>query len=63
MDPGGGGMKRVMNVGDVASTPPGVKHWHGATATDAVTHLASQEHADGKVVDWMEPVSDEDHRR
>jgi hypothetical protein len=38
---------------------PGEKHWHGATATTAMTHIAIQEQLDGKTVDWMEKVSDE----
>ena len=41
--------------------PPGEKHWHGATATTAMTHIAIQEKFDGKVVDWMEKVSDEQY--
>jgi quercetin dioxygenase-like cupin family protein len=43
--------------------PPGVKHWHGAAPTTAMTHIAIQEHLDGKVVDWMEKVSDEPVRQ
>jgi hypothetical protein len=42
--------------------PPGEKHWHGATATTAMTHIAIQEQLDGKSVDWMEKVSDEQYR-
>ena len=42
--------------------PPGEKHWHGATPTTAVTYIAIQEQLDGKVVDWMEPVSDEQYQ-
>jgi quercetin dioxygenase-like cupin family protein len=53
-----GGKKQVIRQGDVVWTPPGVKHWHGATATLAMTHLAIQENVNGKVVDWMEHVSD-----
>ncbi len=41
---------------------PGEKHWHGATQTTAMTHIAIQEKRDGKVVDWMEQVSDEQYR-
>lgn len=48
--------------GYIVWIPPGVKHWHGATATNAVTHIAVQEHIGGKVVDWMEQVSDEEYR-
>jgi quercetin dioxygenase-like cupin family protein len=42
--------------------PPGVKHWHGATPTTAMSHIAIQEALDGKVVEWMEKVSDEHYR-
>jgi hypothetical protein len=40
---------------------PGEKHWHGAAPTTAMTHIAIQERLDGKVVDWMEQVSDEQY--
>ncbi len=53
-----GGEKVVMQPGDVVWTPPGVKHWHGATDTTAVTHLAIQQYADGENVIWGEPVTD-----
>ena len=43
--------------------PPGEKHWHGATPTTAMTHIAIQEALDGKTVDWMEKVSDEQYAR
>ena len=49
--------------GDVIWIPPGEKHWHGATATTAMTHIAIQEQLNGKVVDWMEKVSDEQYRQ
>jgi quercetin dioxygenase-like cupin family protein len=52
-----GGEKHEIKAGDVIWTPPGVKHWHGATPTQSMTHLAIQEHVDGKVVEWMEQVS------
>jgi len=55
------GARQEMKPGDVVWIPPGVKHWHGATATTAVTHFAIQEHEDGKVVDWLEKVSDEQY--
>jgi len=42
--------------------PPKEKHWHGATPTTAVTHIAIQEQLDGKAVDWMEKVSDEQYQ-
>jgi hypothetical protein len=41
---------------------PGEKHWHGATPTTAMTHIAIQEQLNGKAVDWMEKVSDEQYR-
>lgn len=50
-----------IKPGDVVWTPPGVKHWHGASPTTSMTHVAIQEHLDGKVVDWMEKVSDEQY--
>jgi hypothetical protein len=43
--------------------PPGEKHWHGASATTAMTHIAIQESLNGKNVDWLEQVSDEQYRR
>jgi quercetin dioxygenase-like cupin family protein len=58
-----GGPVEEMREGDVVRIPPGVKHWHGATATTRMTHTALQEQLDGKVVDWMEKVSDEQYRR
>jgi quercetin dioxygenase-like cupin family protein len=42
--------------------PPGEKRWPGATATTAMTHIANQEQLDGKTVDWMEQVSDDQHQ-
>jgi quercetin dioxygenase-like cupin family protein len=42
--------------------PPGEKHWHGATATTAMTHIAIVEQLDGKTVDWMEKVNDEQYQ-
>jgi quercetin dioxygenase-like cupin family protein len=41
--------------------PPGEKHWHGATATTAMTHIAILEHKDGKNVEWMERVTDAEY--
>src|SRR3954469_7097566 len=52
-----------VRPGDVVWFPPGVKHWHGASPTTAMTHTAIQEALDGKVVDWMELVSDEQYRK
>ncbi len=57
-----GGPIEEIRPGDVVWFPPGEKHWHGATATTALTHIAIQEALDGKVVDWMEKVSDEQYR-
>ncbi|MCB1098501.1 MAG: cupin domain-containing protein [Verrucomicrobiae bacterium] len=48
-----------IRPGDVVWFPPGVKHWHGASPTVAMTHIAIQEALDGKVVDWLEQVTDE----
>ena len=52
-----------IHPGDVISIPPGEKHWHGAAPTTAMTHTAIQEALEGKVVDWMEKVSDEQYRK
>src|SRR3954449_1829054 len=57
-----GGKKMEIKPGDVVSIPPGVKHWHGATATEGLTHIAIQEHVGGTVVTWMEPVTEEQYR-
>jgi len=57
-----GGPIEQIRPGDVIWIPPGEKHWHGAAATTAMTHIAIQEHLNGKVVDWMEKVSDEEYR-
>jgi len=58
-----GGTTEEIHPGDVIWFAPGEKHWHGATATTAMTHIAIQEQLDGKFVDWMEKVSDEQYRR
>ena len=57
-----GGPIEQIRPGDVIWSPPGEKHWHGATATTAMTHIAIQEQLNGKAVDWMEKVSDEEYR-
>lgn len=57
-----GGVVEGVRPGDVVWSPPGEKHWHGAAPTTAVTHIAIHEHLDGKAVDWMEKVSDEEYR-
>lgn len=54
-----GGPKEEIRPGDVVWFSPGEKHWHGASATVGMTHIAIQESLDGKVVDWMEHVTDE----
>ena len=51
-----------IRPGDVIWFSPGEKHWHGATATTAMTHIAVQEQLDGKTADWMEKVSDEQYQ-
>ena len=58
-----GGPVEEIHPGDVVWFRPGEKHWHGATPTTAMTHIAIQEALDGKVVDWMEQVSDQQYRR
>jgi quercetin dioxygenase-like cupin family protein len=58
-----GGEKQEIRPGDVIWAPPGVKHWHGATATNGMTHIAVQESLDGKNVELMEHVSDEQYGR
>jgi quercetin dioxygenase-like cupin family protein len=58
-----GGAIEEIRPGDVIWFSPGEKHWHGATPTTAMTHIAVQENKDGKVVDWMEKVSDEQYRK
>jgi quercetin dioxygenase-like cupin family protein len=55
------GTKIEVKPGDVIWTPPGVKHWHGATTTSPMTHIAIQGLVAGKNVDWKEPVSDEQY--
>ena len=52
-----------IRPGDVVTIPAGEKHWHGATATTAMSHIAIQEAADGKTAVWMEPVSDEQYKK
>ncbi len=50
-----------IRPGDVVWIPPGEKHWHGATPTTAMSHIAIQEQLDGKTADWLEKVSDEQY--
>jgi quercetin dioxygenase-like cupin family protein len=56
-----GGPVEEIHPGDVVWFPPAEKHWHGGTRTTSITHIAIQEALDGKVVDWMEQVSDEQY--
>ena len=56
-----GGPIEEIRPGDVIWFPPGEKHWHGAAPTTAMTHMAVQEALDGKVVEWMEKVGDEQY--
>lgn len=53
-----GGERREIGPGDVVWIPPHVKHWHGATATMSMSHIALQQAVDDKVVDWLEQVGD-----
>lgn len=58
-----GGLKEEVHPGDVVWFAPDEKHWHGATATTGMTHIAIHEHLNGNVVDWMEQVSDADYSK
>ncbi|MGA2047351.1 MAG: cupin domain-containing protein [Terracidiphilus sp.] len=58
-----GGPVEEIHPGDVIWFEPGEKHWHGATPTTAMTHIAIQEKLDGKAVDWLEKVSDDQYQR
>ena len=58
-----GGPIEEIRPGDVIWFTPGEKHWHGASPTTAMTHIAIAEYLDGKVVDWLEKVSDEQYRQ
>jgi quercetin dioxygenase-like cupin family protein len=57
-----GGQVEEIHPGDVVWFEPNEKHWHGATPTTAMTHIAIQENLDGKVVDWMEKVIDQEYQ-
>jgi quercetin dioxygenase-like cupin family protein len=57
-----GGPVQEIRPGDVVSIPAGERHWHGASPATAMTHVAIQEALDGKVVEWLEHVSDEQYR-
>ena len=56
-----GGPIVELRPGDVVTCPPGHKHWHGASPNTSMTHIAIVEHLNGKVVDWMEKVSDDQY--
>ncbi len=58
-----GGSVEEIRPGDIVWFPPGEKHWHGASPTTAMSHIAIQETLDGKAVDWMEKVTDGQYRR
>ena len=58
-----GGPVEEVRPGDVVWFPPGLKHWHGAAPATAMTHIAIQEALDGRNVDWLAHVSDEQYRR
>ena len=58
-----GGPIEEIHPGDVVWFAPGEKHWHGAAPATAMTHIAIQENLDGKVVDWMEKVTDEQYKK
>ncbi|MFC7398993.1 cupin domain-containing protein [Chelatococcus sp. GCM10030263] len=56
-----GGPVEAIYPGDVVWFPPGEKHWHGASPTTAMTHIAIQEQLDGRAVDWLEKVTDAEY--
>ena len=56
-----GGAVEEIRPGDVVRFAPGEKHWHGAAPTTAMTHIAIQEQLDGKAVDWLEQVGDDQY--
>lgn len=58
-----GGPVEEIRPGDVVWFPPGEKHWHGATPTTAMTHIAIQERLDGQAVEWLEHVIDAQYRK
>src|SRR6266540_3643978 len=58
-----GGPVEEIHPGDVVRIPPGVKHWHGASPATGMSHIAIQEAVDGRNVDWLEQVSDEQYRK
>ncbi len=60
---GWGGPIQEIRPGDIVWIPPGVKHWHGAGASNGMSHIAFSESLDGRTVEWMEKVTDEQYRR
>ncbi len=58
-----GGPVEEIRAGDVVWFPPGERHWHGATATTAMSHIALQERLDGETVKWLDHVTEEQYRR
>lgn len=58
-----GKQRREIEPGDVVRIAPGVKHWHGATASNGMRHIALQEAVDGKNAEWLEEVSDEQYAK
>jgi len=54
--------KKIMNQGDIVWIPEGIRHWHGATDKNAMSHIAIAESLDGSPVTWLEQVSDEEYR-
>lgn len=58
-----GGPKQEVRSGGAVWFPPGIKHGHGASEATAMTHIAIQETVDGRNVDWLEQVSDDQYRR
>jgi quercetin dioxygenase-like cupin family protein len=58
-----GGAVEEIHPGDIVWFGPNEKHWHGATASIGMSHIAIQENLNGKVVDWMEKVSEEEYQK
>jgi quercetin dioxygenase-like cupin family protein len=58
-----GGAVQEIRPGDIVWIPPATKHWHGATATSGMTHIAISEALDGKTVEWLEHVTDDQYKR
>jgi quercetin dioxygenase-like cupin family protein len=56
-----GGRRETIREGDIVWIPPGAKHWHGASSAASMSHVAFVETVDGKTVDWLEPVSEQQY--